>query len=257
MLGSTLREQPPCRYIAGVRLYPEDPMRWKGALISPVGPVEIENYSDDVPRNKIRCYLPSCPVCHTESSWFTRHEARPRGFYVLCDLLIQTLRCLVIRWRCPGCKKTFTQQPPFALPRKRYSKETILDFAASYTEQETMTYRKLVAPDGNEIFHASTNADNPIDDRILAHSTPYRWITGLGGFEEIRRCAQDLILQQNPASTVCRDLAALEIPARKFVTAQRESILKRCRQILHLEAEFRATFPTSIFPFLATRCAWG
>ena len=45
MLGSTLREQPPCRYIAGVRLYPEAPMRWKGAMISQVDPVEIENYS--------------------------------------------------------------------------------------------------------------------------------------------------------------------------------------------------------------------
>jgi hypothetical protein len=172
-------------------------------------------------------------------------------------MLVQAVLCLVIRWRCPGCKKTFTQQPPFALPRKRYVRDTILSFTGCYLEEEASTYRKVVLEERMPIFHASASGKKTIDDRILAHSTPYRWITGLGGFKEIPRCAQDLILQKNPASTVCRDLAAIDVSARKYVKAGRESILKRCRRILHLDAEFRATFCASIFPFLATRCAWG
>jgi hypothetical protein len=189
---------------------------------------------------------------------FTRHQARSRKFYILCEKLVQTVICLVIRWRCSGCRKTYTQQPPFAFPRKRYTRESILDFSTRYVEDEAATYRATVLDDeGMPIFHAlSSEGDGP-GYRGLAHSTPYRWITTLSGFKQILRAAQDLILQENPASTVCRELAAIEISGRKFVNAARESVLKRCRQLLRLEVRFRATFFASIFPLFATRCAWG
>jgi hypothetical protein len=219
--------------------------------------VEIEYYRNDVLRNMIHCELPHCPVCDTLPELFTRHQARPRMFYILCDMLVQTVLCLVIRWRCPGCKKTFTQQPPFAFPRKRYTRESILDFSASYVEDEAVTYRTTVLDKGMEIFHPLTSEGDTTRYRSLAHSTPYRWITCLGGLKQILRGAQDLILQKNPASTVCRDLSAITISARKYAKAARESALKCCRQILHLEVQFRATFLASIFPFFATRCAWG
>lgn len=219
---------------------------------------EIEKYRDDVLRNKIRCELPRCSVCETLPGLFTRHQARPRKFYILCDTLIQTVLCLVIRWRCPGCRKTFTQQPPFAFPRKRYTRESILDFSACYVEDEAATYRATVSDEeGFSIFHALSSVGETTRYKSLAPSTPYRWITCLGGFKQILRGAQDLILQKDPASTVCRDLAAIEVSARKYVKAGRESVLKRCRQVLRLEARFRATFLASIFPFYATRCAWG
>jgi len=218
---------------------------------------EIEKYRDDVVRNKIRCELPHCPECSTSPDLFTRHQARPRKFYTLYDRLVETVLCLVIRWRCTGCKKTFTQQPPFAFPRKRYTRESILDFSACYVEDEAATYRTTVLDEGMEIFHPLTSEGDTTRYKNLAHSTPYRWITTLSGFKQILRGAQDLILQKNPASTVCRDLAAIEICARKYVKPARESVLRRCRQVLHLEVRFRATFLASIFPFYATECAWG
>lgn len=219
---------------------------------------EVEEYSDDVLRNKIRCELPDCAACGTSPDLFRRHQARPRRFYILCETMVQTILCLVIRWRCPGCRKTFTQQPPFAFPRKRYTRETILDLSAHYVEDQAATYRSTVLGDeGMEIFHASRSKQEPICNKSLSHSTPYRWITCLGVLRQILRSAQDMILQKNPASTVCRDLAALEICARKVVKAGRESVLKHCRQILHLEVRFRAAFHTSIFPLFATRCGWG
>jgi hypothetical protein len=219
---------------------------------------DIGKYSLDVLRNKIRCGLPSCPVCNTQPDLFRRHQARPRKFRILCEALVQVVICLVIRWKCPGCKKSFTQQPPFALPCKRYVRDTILDFTGCYLEEEALTYRKVVSEERLPIFHASTTGEEgAINDRILAHSTPYRWITSLGSFKEILRCGQDHLLQEYPTSTICRDLAALAITPKKYVTAAREGVLKRCRQLIHLEAQFRATFQTSIFPFFATSCAWG
>ena len=225
-------------------------------MFGPLTRADIESYSYDVVRNKIRCGMPSCPVCNTHPSFFKRHQARSRKFRILCDALVQVVLCLVIRWKCPGCNKTFTQQPPFALPGKRYTRDTILDLSGCYLEDETATYRSAVLEDGIELFHASTSGEDAPSYKTLSHSTPYRWITTLGGLKEILRRAQDVILRKTPASTVCRDLAALEISHKKYVKAAREGVLKRCRRLIHLEAQFRAAFQVSIFPFFATSCAW-
>ncbi|MCK8604460.1 hypothetical protein, partial [Desulfoferrobacter suflitae] len=187
---------------------------------------------------------------------FRRHQARPRKFRILCDALVQVVKCLVIRWKCPGCHKTFTEQPPFALPFKRYTSDAILHRSASYLEDETSTYRKTVLEEGSEIFHASTDEGNTPVDKVLSHTTPYRWIDTLGRFKEIPRRALDLILQKDPATKVYRDLAALTISPNKFVKTAREETLKRSRRLVHLEAVFRVVFGASIFPFFATGCAW-
>lgn len=226
-------------------------------MSSSVTGAQIESYSNDVLRNKIHCDLPSCPGCNTPSTSFRRHQARTRRFYILCDMLVQVILCLVIRWKCPTCKKSFTQQPPFAFRNKRYTRETILDFSASYLEDDASAYRKAVLEEGASFLHASTTKGEPHTSKELAHSTLYRWITSLGGMKEVLRCGQDLILQMNPASSICRDLAALGIAPKKYMTAAREGVLKRCRQLIHLEVEFRATFHNSIFPFFATKCEWG
>ena len=225
-------------------------------MFAPFTRSDIVKYSLDVLRNKIRCGLPSCPVCNTQPALFRRHQARPRKFRILCDTLVQVVICLVIRWKCPGCNKTFTEQPPFALPFKRYTSDTILDRSGRYLEDETFTYRKTVLEEGLEIFHASTDDGNTPVDKALSHTTPYRWIATLGGFRETLRRALDIILQKNPATEVCRDLASLTISPNKFVKAAREETLKRSRRLIHLEAIFRAVFQTSIFPFFATGCAW-
>jgi hypothetical protein len=125
-------------------------------------------------------------------------------------------------------------------------------------EDQAATYRTAVSDEeGMSIYHTLTSEGDTTRYKILAHSTPYRWITCLGGLKQVLRGAQDLILRKDPASTVCRDLASIQVSARKYVKAARESMLKRCRQVLHLEVRFRSTFLASIFPFYATRCAWG
>jgi hypothetical protein len=212
-------------------------------------PAAIESYSDDVRRNKIRCELPPCCICNIPPTFFTLHQRRFRKFRILHEMLVHVLSCLVVRWKCPGCKKTFTQQPPFALPLKRYTRQTILDASGCYVEDAASTYREVVLEKGLKILYAS-------DGRILVHSTPYRWITTLGGFKEILRGAQDLVMQKDPMSTVSRDLAAFEISPKKYVKAVRRWVLNRCRQLIHLEAKYRVAFDASIFPTFATVCAW-
>ena len=43
------------------------------------------------------------------------------------NLLVYIVIGLLIRWKCPGFSKTFTQYPWFAVPYKRYTLPTIID----------------------------------------------------------------------------------------------------------------------------------
>lgn len=226
-------------------------------MASSASRTEIEKYSDDVLKNRVRCELADCCKCGTSPHLFIRHECRLRKFRILYNMLVHVVVCLVIRWKCTGCKKTFTQQPPFALPLKRYTRETILDTSGSYLEDEKSSYRKSVREEGASFLYASTAGNDLPTSKELAHSTPYRWITSLSSFKEIPRRTLDLILQQEPDSPICRVLASLMVSPNKFVKAARESVLKRCRQLIHLEVKYRVVFGVSIFPCFATRCGWG
>ncbi len=97
----------------------------------------------------------------------------------------------------------------------------------------------------------------PQNDGTLAPSTIHRWITTPVRFTQTCRTALILLLQENPGSSICRDLARLIIPQRKYKTNQRKKQLIGCRQLVIIEAFFQATFKTSIFTKLATRFAFS
>jgi hypothetical protein len=69
--------------------------------------------------------------------------------------------------------------------------------------------------------------------------------------------AQDFILQVEPASTICRDLAGLTVPVRKYLSESRKTLLLACRRLMEIEKRFSRLFGVSIFHQLATDCAYG
>ena len=111
-----------------------------------------------------------------------------------------------------------------------------------------MTYRKLIekTPSAYPQYAIIRNGN-------LIMSTIHRWIGTLGQFDAITRKAQDLILQADPASTICRDLAGLTVACRKYSSERRKSLLLACRRLLELEKRFCRLFDVSIFHNLATK----
>jgi hypothetical protein len=192
--------------------------------------------------------LPECPRCSVESEFFKIHAYRERRFLIIIRMLIQAAYCSLVRFRCPGCGKTFTDYPDFAIPHKHYTRPSITGFSARYLESDDMTYQQAVMVDNGTPGY-------PQNDATLAPSTIHRWITTLGRFPQTCRTALILLLQETPVSSICRDLARLIIPQRKYKTNQRKKQLINCRQLVIIEAFFQATFKTSIFTKLATRCA--
>jgi len=212
---------------------------------------QIKQYSDLVRKGESPCHLMFCPLCHVAPDHFKRHDKRRRKFLVIVEQVTHVVIGLLTCWKCPGCGTCFTGYPPFALPYKRYTLPTICAFSRRYVENDSMTYRKLIQQ--NPIGTLQPCYDRECQ---LNHSTIHRWIGTLGQFDTIIRKAQDLILQADPASTVCRDLAGLTVACRKYTSERRKMLLLACRRLLDLEKRFCRLFDVSIFHNLATKCAY-
>ena len=212
---------------------------------------DIKAYQEKVEKNKITPHsLPPCPRCSLDSSFFKIHAYRERRFLIIVEMLIKAAFCSLIRFRCPGCGKSLTFYPDFAIPHKHYTRQSVMGFSANYLESDDMTYQQAMMVDNSAPGYPQTGS-------TLAPSTIHRWITTLGRLTNTCRKALLLMLQENPVSSICRDLARIIIPQRKFRTQHRKKQLIGCRQLLMIEAVFKTAFNTSIFTKLATRCAFS
>lgn len=216
---------------------------------------DIKAHQRKVEKDKITPdNLPPCSRCRVGSEFFKIHAYRERRFLIIIEMLITAAYCSLVRFRCPGCGKTFTDYPDFAIPHKHYTRPTITGFSTSYVESDNMTYQQAVMVDNSAPgYPESDSTDAP----TFAPTTIHRWITTLGSFTQTCRKALILLLQENPALSICRDLARIIIPQRKYRTNQRKKQLIGCRQLVVIEAFFQATFKTTIFTKLATRCAFS
>ena len=206
---------------------------------------QIKAHQLNVEKDKITPHnLPACLCCGVDSALFKLHAFRERRFLVIVEMLIQAAFCTLVRFRCIGCGKTFTDYPDFAIPHKHYTRPTIMGFAGAYVESEKMTYEKaLMTEDGVPEY--------PESGRTLSASTIHRWITSVGGLAKTRQKALALLLQKNPISSVCRDLAQVIIPIRKYKTPRRKTLLLDCFHLLIVQTLFKAAFQNSIFTKLA------
>ena len=221
-------------------------------MMPPTATIEdIKAHQERVEKDKITPdSLPPCPRCNVESDFFKIHAYRERRFLIIIEMLIKAAFCTLVRFKCPGCGKTFTDYPDFAIPHKHYTLQSVMEFAANYLEPEDTTYQQAVMVDNSVPGY-------PQNDATLAPSTVHRWITTLSRLtHQTCRSALILVLQENPISSICRDLARMIIPQRKYKTNLRKKQLTGCQQLLILEAFFQAIFKTSIFTKLAIRCAF-
>jgi hypothetical protein len=211
---------------------------------------EIEAYTEMVRQGVISCALPTCPNCETSSDFFKRHDTRERKFNAITGQIVIVIISLLVRWKCPGCNVTKTDYPGFALPYKRFTLPTILAFSGQYVENHDATYRGLV---NTYPLEYQPRSDSEMESpAMMEHSTIHRWITTLGSYSCIVNTATDLILQKEPASPLCHDLASLKIPSKKYRSLLRKQLLLFCFRLVTLETVFHSVFHVSIFPQLAT-----
>lgn len=215
---------------------------------------DIKAYQAQVEKDEIIPHsLPPCPACALEARFFKLHAYRERRFLIIVEMIVTRVYCALIRFKCPGCRKSFTFYPDFALPRRHYTRQTILGLAEAYVANEQSSYAKAVAVEEE----AGASPEYPDGQRSLAPSTVHRWVRSLCQLKQTTRTALDLIRQKEPATSVCRVLARLDIPGSKYRSSLRRDQLLGCLRLVVVERFFKQLFGLSIFTRLATGCGFS
>lgn len=219
----------------------------------------VKEYTGLVLSGRIQCPFETCPKCTLQPTQFKQHDTRYRYFFVIEGAVVKRMTSMITRWKCPLCAQTFTLYPDFALPYKRYLLLDIIRLATRYLVEDRLAYRRVVLWNNIQIIH-----EIPRDGEVpgLAHTTLYRWITGLGKMYRTTAKALDCIKQKMPESNIFREVGALSVHPKKYRSQQRRELLVRCRTLLRVQDEFVRVFSSalrkiSIFPKLATSCAWS
>ena len=165
------------------------------------------------------------------------------------------------RWPCPGscvggACAAGSGSPitrPFALPRKRFVKQPVLEKASEYLGTDH-SYRKTVVDEGMPIMYDDrirTDKRRPVG---LAPSTVWRWLSWLGGMPNTLRAAWGLIRQKEPNSTLHRQPWALS--PKKYRSERRQHTLQEAMKLLAADRVGEELFGAGIFPRFATAQSW-
>lgn len=213
---------------------------------------DIKAYLEQVEKNQITPQnLPGCSRCGLEARHFKLHAYRERHFLIIVDMRVQPAYAPLVRFRCPMCNKTVAFYPDFSLPHKHYTRQSIMGFAERYVASETATYQQAV------MVKAQRSVPGyPGGEKSLAPSTVHRWVSGVAGLVHTAQKALNLICQDDPATSACRQLAQLTVARCKYRSQDRKKRLLSCLRLLAVEEFFKAAFNFSIFTNLAINCAF-
>lgn len=143
---------------------------------------------------------------------------------------------------------------PFALPRKRFVKQVILEKGTEYLGTEH-SYHQTTEQEGMPImYHGSTDKDQrgPLG---LAPSTVWRWLSWLGELPGTLRAVSGLVRQKDPNSSLHRQPWA--VPTTKYRSQKRQNTLGQAMQLLAADRLCENLFGEGIFPRYATAQGWS
>jgi len=191
----------------------------------------IRQHTGVVRSGKTERHRGCCHKCRQDPQHFTRHDAYRRQVRVIHGDAVEVLTTLLVRLRCPLCRATFAEYPPFLLPHKRYAATDITKLSADYVSDEQQTYRRIVSCENIPYGYVAPGSE--IDERQLSPSSVWRWLTFLARLFSPPQAA----LLPPPA-----------IAAQKYRSSSREQQLRRACLILFGEPKTKRW----IFPHFAT-----
>jgi len=187
---------------------------------------DIKAHQRRVEKNKITPdNLPPCPGCRVESAFFKIHAYRERRFLIIVEMLIKAAYCSLVRFGCPGCGKTFTHYPDFAIPHKHYTRQTIESFSRAYVQNDQRTYEGAVMTNDGVPEHA-------VSGRMLSPSSIHRWISTLADLIRLYCDAMKKSFPEKSTAQFFEDPGPIQVPEKKYRTHKRRDSLLVCRWFL-------------------------
>jgi hypothetical protein len=197
---------------------------------------DIKAHQQRVEKDKIvPDNLPPCSHCSVESASFKIHAYRDRQFLIIIDMLIKTACCSLVRFKCPGCGKTFTHYPDFAVPHKHYTRQTIESFSSAYVHDDEKTYETSVETDDG-------TPEDPDTGRTLAPTTIHRWILTLANLIT----ALQTPFQKESFLQYCNNPDRLDIPPAKYKTQKKMKSLLMCRWFFNAKSVLKHQLSPSL-----------
>jgi transposase-like protein len=188
---------------------------------------QIKAYQAQVEKDKITPEgLPPCPICQLEPLFFKLHAYRERRFLLIIEMLVKSIFCTLVRFRCTGCGKTFTQYPDFAIPHKHYTRQSIENFSAAYVNDDQKTYKTAVMTDDGMPWYEDNR-------QALSASTIYHWITALARLITSSGC-DGFAKIAHKAGSHFYNHPDFAIAKRKYRTSERKRCLLRCLHFFSL-----------------------
>lgn len=209
---------------------------------------KIKAHEKEVQTRQLPDDLEICPKCGASSRHFKLHASRARLFLVIVDFLVKEIRSILGRWKCALCLRTSTYYPDYAIPYKRYTKNTILELSKKYIEEKYSTYESVVQNDMATIVYDSKNNSSKYECRLRS-TTLWWWLSSIGSMHLLINKAFSLIRQKDPLSKVFREIQAIN--PRKYRSNKRKNLLQGCMEVLNIEDECRRLFSKSVFPHFA------
>lgn len=210
---------------------------------------KIKDYDSAVKMGTLKCHYENCPKCGQEVEKFRLHEYKRRIFFVITEIWVKRIVTLLLRLKCPLCKKTFMFYPPFALPYKNYVKDNVLSLCEKYICHGQLSYEKCANYEQKIISHEKLESDNHY--KTFEKSTIHRWISSFSLLTKGLRKTLQLIKEKSISSEIFRQLQP--IFSEKYRSDERRIILEIVQKLLITNDEFEKVFGLSIFPQFATR----
>ncbi len=170
----------------------------------------IQKYTDSITEGSFRMPTGYCRNCLRKPVSYKLHECRKRYFRFVVEDIVKVLISFLLRWKCPICKSTFTDYPPFIIPYKRFILADISRFSQAYLENEKVSYRDTIRHNGSDIGYE--NNSTGFCDRFLSHSTVWRFIIYMN---KIHPASKDDVI---PNYSIC---------STKYRSPKRKTILIR------------------------------
>ena len=84
---------------------------------------KINDHTQKLESGEYPRYCQACPRCEAENL-FRVHQCRRRSFRTITENCVRIFRSWICRLKCPNCKTTFTDYPPFRLEKQAVCQRT-------------------------------------------------------------------------------------------------------------------------------------
>jgi len=213
---------------------------------------KIKNYSEKIKKCEYPYAGEQCPKCKTKAEEFKLHEHRERKIRIIEDALVKIETVVLIRWKCPFCKGSFTVYPEFILPHKRYATEHIIELSEKYLEKDKMSYENAGKDGVLRIGYAEPlGKKSEGNENFLAASTIKRWIGWLGSLEKLLSKYLEMIKQKCPSTNIFRQISPC-LPGKYKSDTQRK-LMETAMMVLKVKKEYEKIFPEKFFPRFAIK----